>query len=188
ASKLGLFAYDKTSREVVWQSGSSVARSTAKDLWVFGIGPFQRGSIYNGQVRFAGETPDAPIPGARVGVNGEIVAYNRERVFQLPTEPSQREPDAENVIMHASGISKEPPPEQPTGNGERNDHQEKKASQESGLDHTVPVEWTPRPAPGRLPESRNAKPMIPEGPEQPISGELKSQEIPSIPPSYAKPY
>ncbi|MCA9041931.1 MAG: hypothetical protein KDA65_16370 [Planctomycetaceae bacterium] len=53
SSKIGVFAYDRTTREAVWQSGLAKSESTAKNMWVFGAGPFQRGEIYNG-TKFAG--------------------------------------------------------------------------------------------------------------------------------------
>lgn len=48
AVKIAAFAYDRESREPVWQSGNSLAKSEASGLWVLGAGPFKRGSIYNG--------------------------------------------------------------------------------------------------------------------------------------------
>ena len=53
AAKLAVFAYDRTSREPVWQSGVARSTSTAKDMWFMGIGPFQHGTIYDG-TQFAG--------------------------------------------------------------------------------------------------------------------------------------
>jgi hypothetical protein len=53
AAKLGVFAYHRESKQRVWQSGLSVAKSTAKDLWFLGAGPFQSGTVYDG-VQFAG--------------------------------------------------------------------------------------------------------------------------------------
>ncbi len=53
ATKIAVFAYHRESREPVWQSGLSVARSTAQARWVLGAGPFQSGSIYDG-TQFAG--------------------------------------------------------------------------------------------------------------------------------------
>ena len=52
-SKVVLFAYHRQTGQPVWQSGAAVARSDAKDSWLFGAGPLQRGSIYNG-TQFAG--------------------------------------------------------------------------------------------------------------------------------------
>lgn len=53
AAKIALFAYHRESREPVWQSGIASAKSSAKDTWVLGAGPIQRGSIYSGTL-FAG--------------------------------------------------------------------------------------------------------------------------------------
>ncbi|MDA0833015.1 MAG: hypothetical protein O2955_15605 [Planctomycetota bacterium] len=53
AAKIALIAYDRESREPIWQSGISQARSTAHSEWLLGAGPFQRGTIYRYK-RFAG--------------------------------------------------------------------------------------------------------------------------------------
>ncbi|MEM6688435.1 MAG: DUF6655 family protein [Planctomycetota bacterium] len=45
AAKVAAFAYDRETREPIWQSGVQPASSTARDTWVMGIGPFQSGSI-----------------------------------------------------------------------------------------------------------------------------------------------
>ncbi|WP_437226302.1 DUF6655 family protein [Planctomicrobium sp. SH661] len=91
AAKIGVFAYDRESREAIWQSGISVARSTARDVWVFGVGPFQRGTIYNGKTRFAGESQDAPIASKREGFAGTIADYRDENIFQPPLRKSRGE-------------------------------------------------------------------------------------------------
>jgi hypothetical protein len=53
ATKIAVFAYDRVTRQPVWQSGLSLARSRAHARWVLGAGPFQSGSIYEG-TQFAG--------------------------------------------------------------------------------------------------------------------------------------
>ncbi len=53
AAKVAVFAYDRESREPVWQSGVTQAGSNARDTWILGVGPLQYGSIYPG-TRFAG--------------------------------------------------------------------------------------------------------------------------------------
>ncbi|MEM6981022.1 MAG: DUF6655 family protein [Planctomycetota bacterium] len=45
AAKIAAFAYDRETRRAIWQSGISQSRSTARDTWVLGVGPFQAGSI-----------------------------------------------------------------------------------------------------------------------------------------------
>ena len=47
-SKIVVFAYHRETSVPVWQSGSAIARSDARDSWFMGIGPLTRGSIYNG--------------------------------------------------------------------------------------------------------------------------------------------
>ena len=54
AAKVSVFAYDRETREPLWQSGIAQAGSSARDTWILGIGPIQYGTIYNG-TRFAGK-------------------------------------------------------------------------------------------------------------------------------------
>jgi hypothetical protein len=46
-AKIAVFAYRRETGEPVWQSGLVINKSTANDIWVFGAGPFQRGTIYD---------------------------------------------------------------------------------------------------------------------------------------------
>ncbi len=52
-AKLAVFAYHQETGAPVWQSGIAQNNSSARDTWVLGAGPFQRGTIYEGTV-FAG--------------------------------------------------------------------------------------------------------------------------------------
>jgi hypothetical protein len=88
AAKIGVFAYERETGERVWQSGLSVARSTARDLWFCGIGPFQRGTIYDDKLRFAGQKLDVNVDNSRPGHKGPIYAYKEGAVFKdIPVEP-----------------------------------------------------------------------------------------------------
>ena len=40
-AKIGVFAYDRETREPVWQSGLAKGASRSRDLWLFGLGPFE---------------------------------------------------------------------------------------------------------------------------------------------------
>ncbi|HMP78533.1 MAG TPA: hypothetical protein PKD54_03715 [Pirellulaceae bacterium] len=51
-TKVAVFAYDRQTRQPVWQSGISKAESTARSTWLLGAGPFTRGTIFDGY-RFA---------------------------------------------------------------------------------------------------------------------------------------
>ncbi len=151
AAKIGLFAYSRGSREVVWQSGSSVARATAKDLWVFGVGPFQRGSIYDGKVQFAGDSPVAPIPGNREGMNGTIMAYDQENVFR----------DPERVAKTLAGKEK----------SEKEEAPKKEVASEPGQLPADSPGWFARPIPGRMPDGERSL-----SPVQQAGGEVRQQE------------
>lgn len=90
-AKVAVFAYDKTTREPVWQSGIEKSESTAKNTWFVGAGPFQRGTIYQGY-HFA----DSKIGrGAKDLDPVEAVPFTHEHVFvpraqseQLAEEPA----------------------------------------------------------------------------------------------------
>ena len=63
-AKLALFAYDRTSGQLVWTSGTLVAIATAKDMHVLGVGPIQSGTIRGG-TDFVGvrlPIPTDPVP------------------------------------------------------------------------------------------------------------------------------
>lgn len=77
--KVAVFAYDRMSGRPVWQSGNRKIASRAKDIWVMGTGPFQRGTIYEGTV-FGGEKLEVPLVGSKAKPeNGASVG--RSHVF-----------------------------------------------------------------------------------------------------------
>jgi hypothetical protein len=69
-AKLALFAYDRASGQLVWTSGTAMATSSAKDLYVGGVGPIQGGTIRGGTKFIGTKIPlpsDALGPGAAAG-------------------------------------------------------------------------------------------------------------------------
>ena len=69
-AKLALFAYDRASGQLVWSSGTSMATSSAKDLYVGGVGPIQGGTIRGGTKFIGTKIPvpsDANGPGTAAG-------------------------------------------------------------------------------------------------------------------------
>jgi len=94
-AKLAVFAYWRESGEAIWQSGIVQGVSTARDTWLFGAGPFQRGTIRDG-TEFAGqqiqiplldnrssrsESEPAPIPVTKAAVFLQV-----RTVFEPPTQ------------------------------------------------------------------------------------------------------
>ena len=59
-TKIAVFAYNRETGRPVWQSGVIPMESGAKAIWLFGAGPFQRGSIFEG-TSFAGDTLKIPM-------------------------------------------------------------------------------------------------------------------------------
>lgn len=55
AAKIAVFAYDRLTREPVWQSGIARSASTARDTWFFGVGPLRGGSIHDRSKLIGGE-------------------------------------------------------------------------------------------------------------------------------------
>jgi hypothetical protein len=56
-AKIGVFAYNRVTGLALWQSGTVDAMSRSHDTWVFGAGPFTRGTIRE-RAELAGE----PLP------------------------------------------------------------------------------------------------------------------------------
>jgi hypothetical protein len=64
-AKIAVFAYNRQSGQPVWQSGVVMSLSSARDIWLLGAGPFQKGTIRNG-TEFAGQPlPPLPLPSFR---------------------------------------------------------------------------------------------------------------------------
>lgn len=103
-AKIAVFAYNRKTGRPVWQSGVVPAESKAKDIWVLGAGPFQRGTIYEG-MKFAGDKISIPLiyPGKENG-NGDL-AVASEAYFAEPLEDHQQlaEEDAEPKPAAAGG-------------------------------------------------------------------------------------
>ena len=51
-AKISVFIYETKTKMPIWQSGIEYARSTSNDMWIFGAGPLQWGTVH-GQAKFA---------------------------------------------------------------------------------------------------------------------------------------
>ena len=82
-AKVVLFAYDKDTRDPIWQSGISKAESNSRNTWLMGAGPFQKGTIHEG-FRFAGSRVDKGrnIPGV-----DQDISYFDSHLFGRPLRP-----------------------------------------------------------------------------------------------------
>lgn len=88
AAKISVFAYNQKTRERVWQSGVLQSKSTARDTWILGAGPFQRGTIYKGGTEFAGAKLEISLPGGDEFSNESTVDYlEAARFVETPKAP-----------------------------------------------------------------------------------------------------
>ena len=115
AAKIAVFAYNRSTGRPAWQSGISRAKSTARNYWVLGAGPFQRGSIYDG-TQFAGERirlPDAMLSEGLL--LAPPVAYFTQHIFRdrnvptrVATRPAPRSLDTTSNAGQASPVATAP--------------------------------------------------------------------------------
>lgn len=113
AVKVAAFAYDRRNGTPIWQSGIARSRTTSQDVWLFGAGPFQRGSIH-ARTEFAGG--EIRLPGRARGnepEQGPPVAIDEE--FYFPRQPVEGVASRGKVPGTAvSAPTKEPAPAKET--------------------------------------------------------------------------
>jgi len=103
-AKIGVFAYHRETGQPIWQSGINQSKSTARNTSVFGIGPFQSGTIHEG-TEFAGSKIGLPLIGSKQEQSDEpVVPYEQEVLFNK----------ADKALMIADG---EKPAENPAEAG-----------------------------------------------------------------------
>ena len=85
AAKVIAFAYDRETREPLWQSGVNRAVASANDTWILGMGPFQTGSVRK-RTKLAGDVidfGDSSVTGAKGRFfERPLVDYTAEVQFQ----------------------------------------------------------------------------------------------------------
>ena len=98
AAKVAVFAYDRETKEPMWQSGMATSMTNTKDYWFLGIGPIQRGSVYGG-TRFAGDPfkPFDPIALARK-LPDPVAAFRSDMEADREQQPP---PDIDSQIAPA---------------------------------------------------------------------------------------
>ena len=79
-AKIAVFAYHRDSKRPIWQSGLSLARSSSRNKWILGAGPFQSGEIH-GETRFAGRKLNTPFKKQYASAHESEQAYRNAAVF-----------------------------------------------------------------------------------------------------------
>jgi hypothetical protein len=101
AFKVAAFAYNRRSGEPVWQSGIARTTTTSQDVWVFGAGPFQQGSIHD-HTTFAGN--DIRLLGRRPRkeelAGGVSVPLSEEFYFRKSLGGGKDQPGGVRTVQH----------------------------------------------------------------------------------------
>lgn len=108
-AKINAYAYDAKTGSPLWQSDTSLARSSARDLWLFGAGPFQSGSIYSNPM-FVGRE-----------IRLDLLNDMRERAAQSAEESARRVAQfiaqSEEADESEADDSEDAPPAEPAADG-----------------------------------------------------------------------
>ncbi|MCI0359416.1 MAG: hypothetical protein L0211_13140 [Planctomycetaceae bacterium] len=99
-AKIGLFAYDRQTREPVWQSGLAKGASRARDLWLFGLGPFEnRGPVR----RTAGRSgKNKQEIGVSNHASDPLDSYAGSVVFERAVKRDAPQPESDSPVQPAA--------------------------------------------------------------------------------------
>lgn len=98
-AKIAVFAYNQVTGQALWQSGVTPVTADARDTWLLGTGPYQRGSIYNGS-SFLGQRMMFPWSRSSSIASNEIdsgTPVNKSQLF--PENPDIVPPKAPAVVQ-----------------------------------------------------------------------------------------
>ena len=117
-AKLSVYAYNQETGMAVWQSGAFPITTTAKDTWVFGSGPFQQGTIYEGtkfagkRIRFFGPKQKEAIDEGQhkpdIPVTAEAVFIERPMVARVEGEKLSAAPISDPNVAPAGHVIRLP--------------------------------------------------------------------------------
>jgi hypothetical protein len=86
-AKVALFAFNRETGEPVWQSGAVPIESRNRDLWVLGIGPFQKGHITDASNLAASKAGNKGKSNAKEMETDTPVASQEMRFAETPNCP-----------------------------------------------------------------------------------------------------
>jgi hypothetical protein len=102
-AKISMFAYHRESGRPVWQSGLASRQSSSNDVWLFGAGPFQYGSVAEKQpgAHIANSSDISTEQNAEKHADGKKVTLGQRVLFASPDklvkQQHRRLPPAEAV-------------------------------------------------------------------------------------------
>jgi hypothetical protein len=103
-AKIAVFAYHRETGRPIWQSGASQVASNARNTWIFGVGPFQSGTIHDG-TQFAGRELSNPLSNNHEADENGPLWVTKEAFFEHPKTASETKPETKTD----ASVAKEPP-------------------------------------------------------------------------------
>jgi hypothetical protein len=149
AAKIAAFAYDRETRQPVWQSGIARSATNARDTWIMGVGPIQTGTVRRGArvvgagLEFGGATVEGSSP--RTLYDRPPVNYGAEVRFEDGTPVMGPSLDNEKLLQGGQSVAENSAagPASPTTDAGAT----AAAGNETGATQTAGVESTENPAP-----------------------------------------
>jgi hypothetical protein len=83
-AKISMFAYQRQTGLPVWQSGLAIQESSSNDVWLFGAGPFQHGTIYQGPTIAGQANPKARAVDTSPAAKRPTIGLSDEATFASP--------------------------------------------------------------------------------------------------------
>ena len=112
-AKIAVFAYHRATGAPVWQSGIVRQESSANDVWIFGAGPFQRGTIYDGTA-FAGKAiKNEDDHTAATHDSPPSLGVARETLFTSPAKFAKKDPASDRPPIELASHQELVPPAKP---------------------------------------------------------------------------
>lgn len=108
-AKISLFAYHRETGLPVWQSGLAVRESSSNDVWVFGAGPFEHGTVQRSK-RLAAQSKEESSQRHK---NGRVL-LTQQATFTLPTKLATKPADAPAKPDVVRASHAEEPPAEPS--------------------------------------------------------------------------
>ena len=108
AAKIAVFAYHRESKRPSWQSGLSIAKSSARNRWILGAGPFQSGEIYSGTYFAGGRVKPRPFSKQHPPERKNEQAYRNAAIFDPKFQKKLREQWTGEILADSTtGASEE---------------------------------------------------------------------------------
>jgi hypothetical protein len=113
-AKIGMFAYDRETREPVWQAGLAKGSTRARDLWVLGLGPFESSGPVRGRRRWFGKVQESEIGTSRHASDPHdayagAVVFERALKEPAQTQESQESAGEVQTVAHEEPAKLIPP-------------------------------------------------------------------------------